>query len=85
MICVDPLTLEMEDDSECGDDFKSGNYPPELCDKLSGFHIDLIAKKIKPKINELWEYVEDLELEASQCRFGYNSKGYREDLINSRN
>jgi len=66
--CLDVLTMSTADDHFCGDDFKTGIYEASYCDKTSGFHLDDIALEIKPKVNELWNYIEDLEKQVHDCR-----------------
>ena len=70
-ICVAPFELKKVEDKECGT-FQSGNYPAGMCNKVSGFKIEDIATKIKPKIKELNRYIDDLEAEAGQCRIDLN-------------
>lgn len=40
-------------DSQCGENFKSGNYPLETCDEVMGFHTNAWATELRPKLKKL--------------------------------
>lgn len=61
MRCYDLMTLEIISENNCGENFKEGDYPLEVCDKVSGFFLESIATEIRPWAVETKEYCEDLE------------------------
>lgn len=40
-------------DWECGQDFKSGDYPLEYCEGCAGFYVDDWPIEVRPKIKKL--------------------------------
>ena len=48
--CYDYNNFATLDDKECGDNFESGNHPPESCAGVIGPYIDDWAEEIKPKV-----------------------------------
>lgn len=51
--CFNLNTFSQVDDSKCGDDFESGNFPLEKCEDISGFLADDWAKEVRPKIKAI--------------------------------
>lgn len=50
--CYSPEILSVVDDSACGIDFISGQYPVEKCDKIIGFQLDYYAGTLRGAIRE---------------------------------
>lgn len=48
--CYDYNNLKSIPDENCGDNFESGNYPPEACAGVIGPYVDDWADEIRPKV-----------------------------------
>lgn len=59
--CYDLNTMKEIDESNCGPNFKKGNYDIAECDKISGFKNVDIANPIIPWAKEVKQFYEDME------------------------
>lgn len=59
--CVDPNTLKELPDISCGEVFKSGAKPIEICDMVIGIDIGVYAKYMRGKIKQNIQYCKDLQ------------------------
>jgi len=50
--CLDIDSFKQVPDGECGDDFRSGNFPLEKCEGVAGFKQVNWAREAKPKIKK---------------------------------
>lgn len=61
--CFDLNNWRTVDDSNCGENFKSGNYPLDYCNEVQGFSIEDMANEVRPKIKNL------AQMRKDYCKF----------------
>lgn len=50
--CLDIDSFKVQPDGECGEEFRSGNFPLEKCEGVAGFIQKNWAIEAKPKIKK---------------------------------